>query len=99
MVWHHLSSIGETPMKAQRYLDYTDNAAVDPALLDIEGVSHVVNDWRLMDEPFTHGEPAGVAFVHRNLTVLPRARLAGRPVYAEDRLSAIAALRRLGSEF
>ncbi len=39
-----------------------------------------------------------MAFVHRNLDVLPRARLAGRPVYAEDRLSAIAALRRLSSE-
>jgi hypothetical protein len=43
-------------------------------------------------------KPAGGAFVHRNLDVLPRARLAGRPVYAEDRLSAIAALKRLTSE-
>ncbi len=39
-----------------------------------------------------------MAFVHRNPDVLPRARLAGRPVYAEDRLSAIADLKRLSSE-
>ena len=34
----------------------------------------------------------------RNASVLPRARLAGRPVYAEDQLSAVAALNRLTLE-
>jgi hypothetical protein len=98
VVWHVASSRGETPMTAQRYLDYTDNAVVGSGRLDIEGVSHVVTGRRSMEKPFVTMGPAGAAFVHRNLNVLPRARLAARPVYAEDRLSAIAALKRLTSE-
>jgi hypothetical protein len=99
IVWHIASSRGETPMKAQRCLDYTDHTITERGLLDIQGVSHVVTGRRAMPgKLFVQNGPAGAAFVYRNPNVLPRARLAGRPVYAEDRLSAIAALRRLTSE-
>jgi hypothetical protein len=39
---------------------------------------------------------AGTAYIHRNDGALPRARLMGSPVYADDQQQAIAALERLG---
>ena len=39
----------------------------------------------------------GAAFIHRNTTALPRARLIGKPVYADNQTEAIAALDRFGT--
>jgi len=95
LAWQVASADGETPMKARRFLDYTDHA-IGKGRFDIEGVSHVITGRRLRGKILpVRGEPAGAAFIHRNANVQPRARLAGRPVYAEDRLSAVAALDRL----
>jgi hypothetical protein len=96
LAWDVPSARGETPMLARRFLDYTDHAAVGRGRFDIEGVTHVVTGRRskgkILNVP---SEPAGAAFIHRNKGALPRARLAGRPVYAGNRLGAIAALDRL----
>jgi hypothetical protein len=95
-VWHVASARGETPMIARRSLDYTDHALIGRGRLDIESVTHVVTGRQfkgmIINVP---GEPAGAAFIHRNKGALPRARLVGRPVYAANRLGAIAALDRL----
>jgi len=98
-VWHVASSRGETPMIARRSLDYTDHVVIGGGRLDIEGVSHVITGrlWRGKIIP-VRSEPAGAAFIHKNKNVLPRARLAGRPVYAVDQLSAVGALNRLTLE-
>jgi len=95
-VWGVPSARGETPMIAQRVLDYVENVWVGLGRLDIEGVSHVVTGRSLKGKIIPVGsEPAGAAFIHRNVKVLARARLAGLPVYAEDQRSAVAALQRL----
>jgi hypothetical protein len=47
---------------------------------------------------FQPNEPAGAGFIHRNPHALPRARLAGRPVYVGGKDEAIAVLERCGPE-
>ena len=95
--WGLASSKGETPMIARRLLDYFDHVKIGTGRLDIESVSHVVTG-RLQRNAFLPNDPAGAAFVHRNLKVLPRARLVGRPVYVEDAAEGVKALERLGAE-
>ena len=95
--WGLASSKGETPMIARRLLDYFNHVKIGTGRLDIESVSHVVTG-RLQRNAFLPNDPAGSAFVHRNLKVLPRARLAGRPVYVEDAAEGVKALERLGPE-
>jgi hypothetical protein len=93
--WGLAGSAGETPMKSRRLLDYYDH--VRKGRLDIESVSHVITG-RSLKNKFLPNERAGAAFIHRNTSVLPRARLVGRPVYADGRDEAVAALERLGPE-
>ncbi len=95
--WGLSSSKGETPMIARRLLDYFDHVKIGTGRLDIESVSHVVTG-RLQRNAFLPNDPAGAAFVHRNLKVLPRARLVGGPVYVEDAAEGVKALERLGAE-
>ena len=38
----------------------------------------------------------GTAYIHRNRDALPRARLMGQPIYADDQRQAVAALERIG---
>ena len=64
VVWHIASSRGETPMTAQRYLDYTDNTPVGEGRFDIEGVSH-----------FVTGRPMGKSLVHLRKVNRPAWRL------------------------
>jgi hypothetical protein len=99
LVWHVATSRGETPMISRRFLDYTDHAVMGRGRLDIEGVSHVLTGKRLRGKVLAgRGVPAGQAFIQGNPRVLPRARLAGQPVYADDRISAIAAVDRLSAQ-
>jgi hypothetical protein len=97
-VWRIASANGNTPVISRRLLDYTDYVVVGRGRFDIEGVTHVVTG-RKRHKEFAHlpSEPAGAAFLHRNAAALPRARLAGRPFYAEDQGQAVAALVRLGT--
>jgi hypothetical protein len=95
--WGLASAKGETPMIPKRLLDYFDHAKIGGGRHDIEGVSHLVTgrDYRKLFRPT---EPVGAAFLHRNPNVLPRARLVGRPVYADGQAAAVAAIDRLGPE-
>jgi hypothetical protein len=95
-VWHVPSSTGNTPMKSRRVVDYTDHTAPGRGRFDIEGVTHIVTGRRRQkDFAYLPSVAAGTAFIHRNRSALPRVRLAGSPVYAADRVEAIAELRRL----
>ncbi len=96
-VWGLASSKGETPMIARRLLDYFDHVKIGTGRLDIESVSHVVTG-RVQRNLFLPNDPVGAAFVHRNPKVLPRARLAGRPVYVENAAEGVKTLVRLGPE-
>lgn len=93
--WGLLGAAGKTPMISKRLLDYFDH--VRNGRYDIESVSHVVTG-RNMKHQFPPNFPVGAGFIHRNKRALPRARLMGRPVYAEGLTDAVAALERLGAE-
>ena len=84
-------------MIPKRLLDYFDAVKIGTGRLDIESVSHVVTgrNYRGMFRP---SEPVGSAFVHRNPNALPRARLAGRPVYVATAAEGVKALEALGPE-
>ncbi len=93
-VWGLPSSRGETPIHSRRLSRYMANAPTGRGRYDIEGVSHF-----LTAQPRIGGDPrrAGTAFLLRNPRVLPRARLAGRPIYVADEREAVAALRQSDS--
>src|SRR5262249_22058149 len=68
---------------------------------DLEGVTHIVTG-RKHRAQFTHLklpiDPSDSAIILRNDTALPRARLAGKPVYALGRSDAIAEMERLSKD-
>ncbi len=98
LAWHVPGSRGETPVIARRYLDYTDHAKIGGGRFDIEGVSHVLTgrQWKGIILPVP-ADRVGKAFIQRNRRVLPRVRLAGRPIYANGEAEAIALIKRLTS--
>jgi hypothetical protein len=83
---------GETPMISRRMLDYTDNAVIGHGRFDIESVSHLLPGRRSSAASSLPGEVVGTAIIHKNRGVLPRARLAGKPVYVKDQAAAGQAL-------
>jgi len=99
--WHISSSRGETPMIARRSVDYFDHAYVGRGLFEIDSVTHVLTGRRWLEKmrKLFKARPVavGTAFIFSTGRALPRARLAGRPVYADDRPRAIAAMDRLTS--
>jgi len=98
-VWHLASSTGNTPMISSRMVDYTDHAMLSRGRFDLEGVTHIVTGRKhLALFPGLRGQPAGSAIILRNARALPRARLAGKPVYALNQSDAIAALDRLSKD-
>jgi hypothetical protein len=101
-VWGLASARGETPIISRRLLAYTDHARVGGGRFEIESVSHLVTGRRIVSfaSALALGEPivAGAATVRRNMRSQPRARLVGRPYYANDEAGAIRALDTLGPE-
>ncbi len=95
--WGLATSIGETPIVSSRLHGYYDAVAVGAGRFDLESVTHIVTG-KSLRSLFQPNEPVGAAFIHRNPRALPRARLVGRPVYAEDPVHAVGLLRRLGRE-
>ncbi len=95
--WGLAASKGATPMISQRTLDYTDHARYRGGRFDVDAVTHMLTGYSQRDT-FVPNEPVGEAFLHANPDARPRARLEGRPVYAADRLEAIAAIDRLGAD-
>jgi hypothetical protein len=100
LVWHLAASKGETPMIAQRLLDYFNHVKYGQGRFDLESVTHLVTG-RGLKASFTSmpSERVGTAYIHRNPKALPRARLVGRPVYARGQREAITALEELGTEY
>jgi hypothetical protein len=97
--WSLLSSKGETPMKSRRLIDYYDATTGfhGRGRYDIDSVTHIVTGTKIRRELIKgRGIPAGKAYIYRNPHALPRARLGGRPVYADDQRQAAAELVRLG---
>jgi len=98
-VWDLASSNGNTPMISSRVVDYTDHASVGRGRFDLESVTHIVTGRKQRGLfPGLRGQPAGSAIIFRNAKALPRARLAGKPVYALNQSEAVAALDRLTKE-
>jgi hypothetical protein len=95
--WGLATSIGETPIVSSRLHGYYGAVTVGTGRFDLESVSHVVTG-KSLRSLFQPNEPVGAAFIHRNTGAMPRARLVGRPVYAEDPAGATAALQSLGRE-
>jgi hypothetical protein len=98
-VWHLASAHGNTPMISRRVVDYGDHARIGRGRFELEAVTHIVTG-RKQRGAFAHlpSKPAGSAFIFRNAKALPRARLAGKPVYAASQSEAVAALDHLTKE-
>lgn len=95
--WGLASAKGETPMISRRIIDYFDNTLYRAGRFDLDGVSHIVVG-RNNQATFVPNERIGDVYLHVNPNARPRARLAGKPVYAADRAEAVEALRALGPE-
>ncbi len=98
-VWGIPTSRGNTPMISRRLQLYSALTEQFPWRHDLESDSHIVTG-RKLHPAYRHlpTEPVGSAFIHKNRTALPRARLVGRPIYADDLQQAAVALLRQGSE-
>jgi hypothetical protein len=94
-VWGLSSSTGETPIIPRRMLDYTDHVLTYQGRFEIESVSHLLAGSRF-DSLDREARRVGSAWIHKVPGTFARARLAGRPYYATDQRSAIAALDSLG---
>jgi hypothetical protein len=94
-VWGLRSCSGETPLIPRRITGFAHHAKLETGRFDLEGVTHFVTglNSRL---PFAKPERVGAALIYRNSGALPRARLAGRPYYAENEKAAVAAIDLLG---
>lgn len=96
-VWDLASARGETPMLPRRLLEFTDHVLPAEGRFDLQAVTHLVTGLPNI-EGRGKGTPAGSAFVYRNPSALPRARLGGRPIYVDSETDAVAALDRFKTE-
>jgi hypothetical protein len=92
-------SLGKTPMISRRLDLFARVTEKFPWRHDLECDSHIVTGSRWRGRILRgSSEPAGSAFILRNAGALPRARLVGRPSYAEDQRQAALELTRLGAQ-
>jgi hypothetical protein len=97
LVWHLNAARGNTPMISQRLVDFTNEKLgkkLGRTRFDLEGDTHRRRAGDFAGLPRTR---AGAAFIHHNRDALPRARIMGQPVYADDQRQAVAALERIGT--
>ena len=94
-VWGLKSTGGETPLISRRLLRFHEWQA--PTRIDLEGLSHVLSTTPARDR-LGPSIKAGSAYIHENPRALPRARIVGRPVYADDEKAASRLLRSLDTE-
>jgi hypothetical protein len=96
LVWHVAASKGNTPMISRRLFDFGEHV-IGRVRFDLESDTHIVTGRRYKND-FGNlpSVQVGAAFIHRNRSALPRARLVGRPSYVEDQRRAIEALDGLG---
>lgn len=93
--WDIPSTGGETPILSRRRFRFGEWQT--PARYDLEGLSHVLSTTP-STERLGPGEKVGAAYIHRNPRAIPRARLVGSPLYADDERSAASALKALGDD-
>ncbi|MGP0069364.1 MAG: YfhO family protein [Isosphaeraceae bacterium] len=98
-VWHVPTSRGNTPMISSRLELYARLTEKYPWRHDLESDSHIVTGRNLHAAyRYLPSEPVGTAYIHRNAAALPRARLVGNPVYADDLQQAAESVLRLGDK-
>jgi hypothetical protein len=90
------SAGGVSPLVPERMVEFT-NKSQTMARRDLEGTTHVLGD-RLDPADFERVFPVGRVWIGTNPRALPRARLAGRPIYAETPQKAAEALSYLKRE-
>jgi hypothetical protein len=95
LVWRVRSSRGNTPMISRRLYDFERITGPGPWRHDLQSTTHILTGERQRRPGSTQ---VGSAYIERNPAALPRARLAGRPVYAESQEQAAATLGRLGAD-
>ena len=93
--WDLPSTGGETPILSRRRFRFGEWQS--PTRYDLEGLSHVLSV-KPNIERLGPAEKAGAAYIHRNPRALPRVRIVGRPVYAQDERSAASTLKAMGKE-
>jgi hypothetical protein len=100
LVWNLNAAKGNTPMISRRLADFVDEKLgkkLGKTRFDLEGDSHIVTGRKRVGIfPGLPRVRVGTAYIHRNRDALPRARLMGQPVYADDQRQAVAALDRVG---
>lgn len=89
---------GETPMIPTRWKRYMEATTARPEQATVASVSHTLSGFPGQVAGWAPGEKVGNAYIFTNPDALPRARLMGRPVYAEDEIEAASVVERLGSE-
>ncbi len=94
-VWGLKSLGGETPLLSRRMVKFTDQSLPGTVVYDLASVTHLITN-RLNPLRLDHAIPAGSALIYPNPDALPRARIMGQPVYAQNVPDAIAAMNRLG---
>ncbi len=94
-VWGLASSYGHTPLYPRRLLTFHEHTRSGLARFDVEGVTHLLAGRPMPGLPGPYRR-AGAAFIYRNPTAQPRARLMGRPAYVPDEAGAARALDDLG---
>jgi Bacterial membrane protein YfhO len=84
-------------MISRRFVAFGEHVSPN-ARFALESDTHIVTGRRRHPDfstlPFFR---SGAAFIHLNTNALPRARMIGKPVYADNQAEAMAALNRLGT--
>lgn len=93
-VWGLRSSGSITPIFDRRLLLYELAAVAGRTRFDFESVTHLLagdagSDFERFGKPLRRG----AAYIYRNRGALPRARIAGRPIYVKDAVEAARVLR------
>ncbi len=98
LVWHLNASNGKTPMISRRVFDFGEHAAGQHPIRPRGRHTHrhrPPSSPRLYPSAQIKRSAPRSSTCNRN--ALPRARLIGKPVYAENQIQAVAAVERLGA--
>ena len=94
-VWNLSGAAGETPIISNRIVAFDQATTYEGGRLHLQGVTHIILGDPGGPSPVP-AEQVGAAYLHRNLSALPRARLLGRPIYATGPVDAAQTVGRLG---
>lgn len=92
------SVMGETPMIPRRWKRFMDATGGSTEQASVASASHVLYGFPGEIPDWPSPEPVGTAFLFKNPSPAPRARLMGLPAYASGEDEAVELLGRLGPE-